>query len=85
MTDAEQFAIEHCRSVEVDVHEKYVLLDLRDSVAAITEISNYWDVLSMIPRGLPLEEYRAYKQAVADRCVYLVRESMSTAHEFDLR
>lgn len=84
-TAAEQFALENCRAVEVDAMERYVLYDLRATVPAILSMSNYYDVLAMIPRSLPYAEQKEYTQAVAARCTWLVRQSMARAPEFDLR
>lgn len=83
--DATQFAFENCRAIEVDSLERYVLYDLRATVPAILSMSNYYDVLAMIPRSLPYEVQKQYTQAVAARCTWLVRQSMARAPEFDLR
>ncbi len=83
--EAEQFAIQHCRAVDADPLERYIIYDLRDNVVAMTSLSNYYAVIRMIPDELDYDTQKEYRMAVAKRCVALVRESMATAHEFDLR
>ena len=82
--DAEQFALEHCRAIEIDPMDRYLIFDLKDDVVAVMSLSNYYDVIRLIPE-LPYTMKKAYTRAVAERCVSLVRSQLATAHEFDLR
>lgn len=81
MIDAAEFAARNCCANDVKEIDRLCLTVARDELGALSELTNYWDVIDAIPSNLSANLEREFLTAVRRRCVEIARGKIAESYK----
>lgn len=73
------WARQHCRANVVEPYDVFELALVRDELGALTELTNYFEVVEILEKEIAPAQQCEYRSAVQIICVGLIRRAVAVA------